>query len=50
VFDIANIIKRPLTTFIVKGLAHYRLTVGLVIPCQVASPQSPIPFHQTRGV
>jgi hypothetical protein len=39
-------LKRPLTTIIVRGLMHYRRTVGLAIPCQVASPQSLTPFHQ----
>jgi hypothetical protein len=38
-------LKRPLTT-IVRGLMHYRRTVGFAIPCQVASPQSLTPFHQ----
>ena len=30
-----------------RGPMHQRRTVGLVIPCQVASPQSLTPFHQT---
>ena len=29
-----------------EGLMHLRRTVGLAIPCRVASPQSPTPFHQ----
>ena len=48
VFDRYN--KWPLTTVIAKGQVHYRRTVGLVIPCPVASPQSRTPFHQTSGV
>jgi hypothetical protein len=39
-------LKWPLTTIIVRGLMHHRRTVGLAIPCQVASPQSLTPFHQ----
>ena len=39
--------KRPLTNFVARGLVHYRRTVGLAIPCQVASPQSLTLFHQT---
>jgi hypothetical protein len=31
-----------------KGLMHLRRTVGLAIPCRVASPQSPTPFHQVE--
>jgi hypothetical protein len=29
-----------------QGLMHRWRTVGLNIPCRVASPQSPTPFHQ----
>ncbi len=42
--------KGPLTTLTIRGPVHYRRTVSLVIPCQVASPQSLTPFHQTLGV
>ena len=40
-------LKQPLTTLAARGLVHHRRTVGLAIPCQVASPQSLAPFHQT---
>src|SRR2546421_9036951 len=29
-----------------EGSMHLRRTVGLAIPCRVASPQSSTPFHQ----
>jgi len=32
-----------------RDRVHHRRTVGLVIPCRVASPQSPTPFHQAPG-
>ncbi len=38
--------ERPPMVFYPQGLMHPRRTVDLVIPCRVASPQSPIPFHQ----
>jgi len=38
--------ERPPMAFTIKGLTHHRRTVDLVIPCRVASPQSPTPFHQ----
>jgi hypothetical protein len=31
-----------------RGRTRDRRAVGLVIPCRVASPQSPAPFHQAR--
>jgi hypothetical protein len=39
--------EKPLTGFVVRGLVLDRRTVDLAIPCRVASPQSPAPFHQT---
>jgi hypothetical protein len=39
--------RRPLASIAVRGPMHHRRTVGLAIPCQVASPQSLTPFHQT---
>jgi hypothetical protein len=38
--------KWPPMAFTIGGLMHRRRTVDLVIPCRVASPQSPTPFHQ----
>jgi len=35
--------------FHLRGLMHPQRTVGLVIPCRVASPQSPAPFHQATS-
>jgi hypothetical protein len=43
-----SICKRKAPDYlIVRGLVLDRRTVGLAIPCQVASPQSLTPFHQT---
>jgi hypothetical protein len=41
--------ERPPMAFTTRGLMHPRRTVDLVIPCRVASPQSPIPFHQATS-
>jgi hypothetical protein len=41
--------ERPLMALIIRGLMHPRRTVDLVIPCRVASPQSPTPFHQAAS-
>src|ERR1019366_4954615 len=41
--------KRPLAALATRGLMHHRHTVGLVIPCQVASPQSLTPFRQASS-
>ena len=41
--------ERPPMTFTTRGLMHPRRTVDLVIPCRVASPQSPTPFHQVAS-
>ena len=38
--------ERPPMAFTIRGLMHPRRTVDLVIPCRVASPQGPTPFHQ----
>jgi hypothetical protein len=38
--------EKPRMAFTIRGLMHPRRTVDLVIPCRVASPQSPTPFHQ----
>ncbi len=46
VFNRQWIQKWRLTAVIARGSLHYWGTVGLVIPGQVASPQSLIPFHQ----
>jgi hypothetical protein len=35
--------------FHMRGLMHSRRNVGLVIPCRVASPQHPAPFHQAAS-
>jgi hypothetical protein len=29
----------------VRGHKRHRRTIGRIIPCRVASPQSPTPFH-----
>ena len=41
--------ERPPMAFTIRGLTHHRRTVDLVIPCRVASPQSPTPFHPAAG-
>ena len=41
--------ERPPVALTSRGLMHHRRTVGLVIPCRVASPQSPTPFHQATS-
>ena len=41
--------ERPPVALTIRGLMHHRRTVGLVIPCRVASPQSPTPFHQATS-
>ncbi len=38
--------ERPPMAPTIRGLMHSRRTLDLVIPCRVASPQSPTPFHQ----
>ena len=38
--------RRPQTT-LPRAPMHHRRTVGPAIPCRGASPQYPIPFHQT---
>ena len=38
--------KRPRTPLASRGRMHHRRTIGLNIPRQVASPQSPTPFLQ----
>jgi hypothetical protein len=43
----SNCKRKASDYLIVRGLVPYRRTVGLAIPCQVASPQSLTPFHQT---
>ena len=44
---VRSVKEKPLTGFAVRGMVLDRRTVDLVIPCRVASPQSPTPFHQT---
>ena len=41
--------KQPLAVLTTRGVMHHRRTVSLIIPCQVASPQSPTPFHQATS-
>ena len=41
--------ERPPMAFTTRGLMHLRRTVDLVIPCRVASPQGPTPFHQATS-
>ena len=36
--------------FPTRGPRRHRRILGLVIPCQVASPQSLTPFHQANPV
>ncbi len=38
--------EKPPMAFTTRGLMHPRHTVNLIIPCRVASPQSPTPFHE----
>ena len=42
--------EEPLAGRTRQGLMHRWRTVGLSIPCRVASPQSPTPFPQPVGV
>jgi hypothetical protein len=47
---VSDVIKeRPPMAFTTRGPMHPRRTVDLVIPCRVASPQSPTPFHQVAS-
>jgi len=41
--------ERPPMAFTIRGLMHPWRTVDLVIPCRVAAPQSPTPFHQVAS-
>jgi hypothetical protein len=41
--------KKAPKGFANRGPMHRRRTIDLVIPCQVASPQSPTPFHQVAS-
>src|SRR5574341_638174 len=38
--------EQPPATRVARGPMHHRRTVGLAIPCHVASPQSLTPFYQ----